>query len=342
MQKLQLLIIAAIVFPPAAWGADPPNANARGKHLVYEEAARSYPPAFHPTLPGQMNGPFTVRLVLESVAPNVQNVAVLSPQGKHVAAHSIWFPGSSYVRLRSALVSAEGAICIEGSALSPTGVSPFLAFFATPTSSPKVVRLFPLGAASMAFAPDGTLWAQMTPLGVLEGDELPGDFEVLWQFDRTGTPIKRVAPLSRMALSAGTRRITDAHGYKPQLAVSSRSVVLFVPETKELIEFGFNGAIERRIPVNSVDGADKFALNFLKMSPSGEIVASLNPIGRGTLLRAYRLDRESGVWAPIRPDADTSPKEELVLGFDGEDLVTYSSVDRLIYRLQRKPTEPGQ
>lgn len=329
-----LAVIALLRYPGIACQEEDLNSG------VFDEVESSFPRPSHGNVPGNLRGPLMVRLGLETFAPGIPNVTLLSPRGDKVAEHSIWPSGSAHVRLRQAAVSAQGAICIEGSALSVGGMSAFLAFFETASSQPTVIRLFPLIAAAVTHAPDGTLWAQMTPLGALEKWELPKDFEVLWQFDRKGNVLKKMAPLSSLGLPPGMKRIGPFHNHVNQLGVSARSIALFVPETRELIEFDMNGSMQSRFAFPRFQGTDRFALAHMAMSHGGEIAASLNAFGQGTLLRAFRLDRRTGKWLPVRNEGAGGPSEEIVLGFEGEDLITFSSVENLIYRLRRSPVSP--
>lgn len=318
---------AALILASATANAEVPAAHsARSGNVEFAGVlASDLPPhdRWHPSL--------RVRLEVEVRTGGKPNIMIHRPDGELLAQHTVWFPGAMKVHLYTAAYSPDGAVAVLGYTAAQGQVAGLVILLDQPTAQPKVVRLEERFAIHARFAPDGTLWAFMAPLGrVLDTTRGPITHEVLWQIGMDGRIMRKVLPFSDLSLPQRVRSVQDWNSSRPGIAVSASHVFLYVPFTAEIVKTDFEGGIVRRIPLVDILGQGPHSLARFDVSPSGILAASLSTIAAPRRFGTLLLDLDAAAWKPLRHD-QTAPDEQ-VCGFEGESLITASWNNRAIYR----------
>jgi hypothetical protein len=284
-----------------------------------------FPPhdRWHPSL--------RVRLEVEVRAPGVPNLFIHRPTGELLASHTIWFPGATRVRLYSVALSASGAVAVLGYTNGVGRTASFVVLLESPSAQPSILRIERLAAIRARFAPDGSLWTLMAPLGyVIDDGPGPIPHETLWQISLDGRVLRKVLPYASLDLPVKARSIHDWNYSKPDLAVSASGVFVYIPYTSEIVESDFDGAIRRRIPLTNILAAGAHFLSRFDASPSGTLAATLHPLATPRRSSTLLLAPDATQWTPLRPGEPVA--DECVSGFEGSSLVTTSWHNRAIYR----------
>jgi hypothetical protein len=316
-----------VALPFLSLAAESPDANSPVSTVV--ELAEVLSPALPPH--NRWHPSLRVRLEVEVRAPGVPNLFIHRPTGELLASHTIWFPGATRVRLYTAALSASGAVAVLGYTNGQDRTASFVVLLENPSAQPTILRIERLAALRARFAPDGSLWTLMAPLGyVIDADPGPIPHETLWQISLDGRVLRKVLPFASLDLPARARSLHDWNFSKPEIAVSQSSVFFYVPYTSEIVESDFDGVIRRRIPLANILAAGPHYLTQFDSSPSGTLAATLHSLATPRRSSTLLLAPDATQWTPLRlgePVAD-----ECASGFEGSSLVTTSWERRAIYR----------
>lgn len=321
------LIILLFALASLSFAAEPLSPNPPSSPGV--EFAGVLSPGLSPH--DRWNPSLRVRLEVEVRAPGVPNLFIHRPTGELLASHTIWFPGATRVRLYTAALSASGAVAVLGYTNGQDRTASFVVLLEHPNAQPRIVRIEQLFAINARFAPDGSLWTLMAPLGhVIDAGPGPIPHETLWQISLDGRVLRKVLPFASLNLPAKARSLHDWNYSKPDIAVSESSVFFYIPYTSEIVESSFDGAIRRKIPLTNILAAGTHYLTQFDSSPSGTLAATLHSLATPRRSSALLLAPDATQWTPLRPGEPVA--DECVSGFEGPSLVTTSWEHRAIYR----------
>jgi hypothetical protein len=316
-----------VALPFLSLAAESPDANSPVSTVV--ELAEVLSPALPPH--NRWHPSLRVRLEVEVRAPGVPNLFIHRPTGELLASHTIWFPGATRVRLYTAALSASGAVAVLGYTNGQDRTASFVVLLENPSAQPTILRIERLAALRARFAPDGSLWTLMAPLGyVIDDGPGPIPHETLWQISLDGRILRKVLPFASLYLPAKARSLHDWNYSKPDIAVSESSVFFYIPYTSEIVESSFDGAIRRRIPLTNILAAGPHYLTQFDSSPSGTLAATLHSLATPRRSSTLLLPPDATQWTPLRPGEPVA--DECVSGFEGSSLVTTSWERRTIYR----------
>jgi hypothetical protein len=319
------LLVCALPFLSLA--AESPDVHSPASPVV--ELAEVLSPALPPH--NRWHPSLRVRLEVEVRAPGVPNVFIHRPTGELLASHTIWFPGATRVRLYTAALSASGAVAVLGYTNGQDRTASFVVLLENPSAQPTILRIKRLAALRARFAPDGSLWTLMAPLGyVIDAGPGPIPHETLWQISLDGQVLRKVLPFASLDLPVRARSLHDWNYSKPEIAVSESGVFFYIPYTSEIVESSFDGAIRRRIPLTNILAAGPHYLTQFDSSPSGTLAATLHSLATPRRSSTLLLAPGATQWAPLRPVNPVA--DESVSGFEGSSLVTTSWHNRAIYR----------
>lgn len=184
----------------------------------------------------------------------------------------------------------------------------------------KVVPTDPFLPVLITVAADGTIWA----VGATNSDDVPeSDDPVLRRFSGAGELLGTALP-RRLFGQEPPQSHSPESGVAVLTSTGSR-VVFYSPHTRQLFEFGLDGAMiaAHVLPLVLADLPDKTAskpltLTGLALMEQGNIYADLSG-GRNRGL--HELDRAGPRWVPLHPEDQERFRDYSLLGSDGNQLV---------------------
>ncbi len=247
-------------------------------------------------------------------------------------------------RLLSAAVGADRTVAVCGWGFDPEGRrSTFVARISPDRKTTVVTRIWPYVAEQLAVAGDGTIWT----VG-WKGQDPPTTINVLERIDGSN----KVASASQIRARAtpGHEGMGDAVDGSRIKASSDR--VAWLTGGNEYIEFSLDGRERFRIDGPPL-APDTFSLLTFAMRNDGAVVVGVNTrwgsradaspkpnASRKWTWELWSLDRDAGDWIRIEIIGKKLPVQGIVLGFDGDDLVT--AENRRLYRYKPVSDSPAQ
>jgi hypothetical protein len=246
-------------------------------------------------------------------------VHVFDAEGNYVRSAPFSLDGANWLLVRGYSYGPDGSIALCGQAKDARGrVGHFLAILPPDPSAPaKVVRTFPYSPASLAIAPDGTIWTMGVEYDPAAGKRLGRAVRpqatVIRHFDRQANQIggfiteASVAPLDppRPTLNGGLSN----------LAASRDRVGWYQGGGKSYFEITSDGTVHTYPSLALGPGED---INGLAITENGAAFISKIDNHKGTE-QVYQLDRVHAIWQPVQL-ASAGP----VVGANGNAVAVYN------------------
>lgn len=213
-------------------------------------------------------------------------------------------PEVGFINLFDKSASSSGDIAVVGDAYGNDGkATTFLARIEPGGKRQIITRTWPYCPATVAFAPDGTIWT----MGHLKDEENTRvvAYHVLRRFDLTGRMLSSTTVASKVL-------VTDEMSFLRR----SRDRVVWFSKNNEYVEFDLDGSELDRFPGPA--GIDGALVHGLAISENNDVFISVGNKKTDTY-DYFALDRPSATWIPV---STTEPRRGAIYGFDGLTLVT--------------------
>ena len=254
------------------------------------------------------------RLVGCDCGPDHATLWSVDRQGHWSPAISFGVPGWGQTIVRDVAAEPDGTLVAVGFAITgDVRNGSFIATISPDGARQTVTRVWPYVAEAVTVAPDGTIWA----VGPVMHDDYKGPVypNVLRHYTASAEMLSSVniknARKSEGGLSSvGSQSVLMASGDRIGWLTAACQYIEFSSDGTELGRYDCPNGITKIFDTSGV-----------ALSPAGELLLSTKWFAP---LAPLSLDRPSGTWKPV-PVSQDSGKTNLILGFDGQTLVTESA-----------------
>lgn len=236
-------------------------------------------------------------------------------------------PGAKYVTVRGFSRGTDGAVALCGGITDAEGRGgSYVGWISSTGQEAHVIRTSPFVAMRVAFAADGTIWAQgseIRPRAPGEaprqtlGEALKSDAAVFRQFSRSGKLLRAVVP--QLEIANPDALITGSSVFE---AMGDR-IVWYSSIARQHISVSADGAV---VKTNDLPLPNNEELSGGAISARGELFASSR---NGSTWSMSQLDLAGRRWIPIANgsigDRTAKVRQPTLLGTEGEHLVVNGS-----------------
>jgi hypothetical protein len=264
-----------------------------------------------------------VLVVLDHSDGSRVGINVYGRNGQRASTLSFGAPGAKHISVRGFNRGTDGAIALCGSMTDQDGRSgAYVAWISADGATTQVIRTSPFVAWRVAFAADGTIWAQGTELRPRGSGEAPrktfteaiqADAAIFRQFSRSGKMLRAVVPQSEI-------RVPDALNSATSLfeAVGDR-IVWYSEVSRDYIAIAPDGSVVR---VDDLALPSSEKLTGSAINREGEMFVS--SVSSSTW-SVSRLDLEGRTWTRVSSgsidDRDNHNRRLTLFGAEGDSLV---------------------
>jgi hypothetical protein len=231
------------------------------------------------------------------------------------------------IRVRGLAGGANGAIALIGTATSAESrFAPFVAWISPDRKEQTVTRLLPYYPQVVAVASDGRIWTA----GFVNVDNTIVEHQIMRRFDSSGRVLSAFLPGTTVAVQPHPTGSSYLFGSKDRMG-------WYFPRGNGYMEFSLDGQLLMR--VRGVGGPGRAKdITGAALSNGGEVLVGMrDPQARKNTI--FRLNRNNRSWTPIAFANDALPYGTLLLGFDGDDLVTSDKSGTIGFH---RPSRSGQ
>jgi len=268
-------------------------------------------------------------------------VRLYDSNGKMVRSNEVSLPGAESVSITDVAVSRGGLEAVAASAVNADGaVAALLVLFDGPGVPRVVVRTNPFVVVLVAISPDGSIWACGYDPGIEFGRPLSGPIrkERTAEDEQKRFLLQKYSP-DGVLLGNFVKRTTFDEKVLPWtglLRASASGLGLFAPHrdgSGEWVELSLNGDFKGRWILPAL--AEGVGMTQFSFSDAGFVYCEGHDRNNGlTPVGAYRLDKSTSTWDPVKDPDVTSPGTRLnrteFFGTDG---------DLLIFRTSHSPSQ---
>jgi hypothetical protein len=283
-----------------------------------------------------MAGAFVTLRGNRSQAPEVQAVDV---NGRVLADFSLRIDGASTIAVRAFTRGTNGTFAVCGFSISQDGrIGNFIDVLDESGNSQVLIRTDPVAPINVAFASDGTVWAE-GPISKLQGMPIDSDSTggVLRHFDRTGTMVKSYLPATGLN---DKNRAVDGH------LSSAADRVGWISSGKYSASGGYSSA--RYVEIGGDGMLKEYALpNLDSRLGKAAVALTLTPDGHKYMtgadgdgkVKVFSLNKQQATWTPMSlQPAFSDPNEPPVLvGLDGNSLAIWDTVNNKVLFYNPQP-----
>jgi hypothetical protein len=239
------------------------------------------------------SGYFVVLDFESHVDSGLDHVRVYDNQGRLLLGTRLELTEADRTRVYDAAMSGNGPeLVVSGLSWSRSGqMATFLAWIDAKGSVRRIVRTNPFLIRAMTIAADGSIWG----LG-LNAERIAESRELIQRYSKDGILIGKY--LTDSWNTGGRHPASTSHIGPPAIVSSNQSVGVFLPESRQWLEFGLDGVLLNRWSINCLEPggghAEEWGVPRLAMTPSGTVYAWVQASGNSGL---YQLDRKKSCWS---------------------------------------------
>ena len=301
---ITLGLVAAIVLLVGGLGALPPQSkrslSASGEPQTVVQ--RGYP------LKARWNGQ-----ALVGIEEHKTSEPLLYRLGKGGHSERIRFaiPEARHIYLEDIDGNSDGTLVVTGVAYATDGkAGTFVAAIAHNRQKQTVIRVWPYCPKVIAVTSSGRIW---TAGYVLNEAGYISEGNVVRQFDESGRLLSSLSVKAKSKLRGNAAELSRLR--------ASGDGAAWLTNQNEYIEFSRNGGEVFRVDGPPLTSEHDIANWSLAVSGDGSVV--MGAAARSGRWDLWTLEREKRAWVPTQLNGGTQiPSWAIVLGFDGEDLVT--------------------
>jgi hypothetical protein len=231
-------------------------------------------------------------IAIEGQTTLAPTLHVFDSRGNYLRTVPFSLDGATWLLVRGYSSGPDGTIALCGQAKDAQGqVEHFLAILPPdPAAAPKIVRTYPYSPASVAIAPDGTIWTmgiEYQPIpGKMLGGKIRPQADVLRHFDHEGNQIGAFIP------QASVGRL---QGALSNLAAASGRSGWYPGGGNSYVEIASDGSVHQYPSLTLGPGEN---VNGLAITENGAVFLSAINSREGTE-RVFQLDRPQRTWEPV-------------------------------------------